>query len=80
MITPEEAEVIAGKMMQDYVTSCKCNTVHDVANALMMLVSVCSQGMCAAVGQPETVKRLEIAAAYIAKTQEGRNWSSDRAH
>lgn len=80
MITPEEAEVIAGKMMQDYVTSCKCNTVHDVANAVMMLVSVCSQGMCAAVGQPETVERLETVAAYIAKTQEGRNWRSERAH
>ena len=80
MITPQEAEALAQKTMQDYVNACKCENAQDVANALMKLVSMCGLGMCAVVGQPEAVDRLEGTAAYIAKTQEGRNWRSERAN
>lgn len=80
MITPKEAEELAQKAMQDYVNACKCDTPQDVGNALMKLVSMCGLGMCATVGQPEAVKRLEGTAAYIAKTQAGNNWRSERAN
>lgn len=80
MITPQEAEALAQKTMQDYVNACKCDSAQDVANALMKLVSMCGLGMCAVVGQPEAVDRLEGTAAYIAKTQEGRNWRSERTN
>ncbi len=80
MIKPEEAEALAQKMMQDYVNACKCDTTQDVANALMKLVSMCGLGMCATVGQPEAIERLEATAAYIAKAQAGKNWRSERAH
>jgi hypothetical protein len=80
MITPQEAEELAQKTMQDYVNSCKCDTPQDVGNALMKLVSMCGLGMCATVGQTETVERLEGTAAYIAKTLAGKNWRSERAN
>lgn len=80
MITPQEAEALAQKVMQDYVNACKCDTVQDVGNALMKLVSMCGLGMCATVGHTEAVQRLEGTAAYIAKTQEGKNWRSERAN
>ena len=80
MITPQKAESLAQKMMQDYVTACKCDTPQDVANALMKLVSMCGLGMCATVGQPEAVARLEGTAAYITKTQAGSNWRCERAN
>lgn len=80
MITPKQAEALAQKTMQDYVNACKCDTPQDVANALMKLVSMCGLGMCATVGQPEAVERLESTAAYIAKTQAGKNWRSERVN
>ena len=80
MITPQEAEALAQKAMQDYVNACKCETVQDAGNALMKLVSICGLGMCATVGPAEAVQRLEGTAAYISKTQEGKNWRSERAN
>ena len=80
MITPQEAEALAQKAMQDYVNACKCSSPQDVGNALMKLVSMCGLGMCATVGQAEAVARLEGTAAYIAKTQTGVNWFMEHRH
>lgn len=80
MITPQEAEVLAQKYMQDYIAQCKCNSTDDVGNALMKLVSMCGLGMCATVGQKEAVARLDGTAAYIAKTEAGKNWKMERAN
>lgn len=74
MITPNEAEVLAQKTMQEYVAQCGCMTPEDVGNVLMKLVSMCGLGMCATVGQKDAVKRLQETAAYIAKTQAGKHW------
>lgn len=79
MITAQEAEALAQHHMQEYVKACGCDTPQDVGNALMKLVSMCGLGMCATVGQAEAVSRLEGTALYVAKTQEGRNWQSERA-
>ncbi|MBI2278151.1 MAG: hypothetical protein HYU74_12425 [Dechloromonas sp.] len=80
MITQQEAEALAQHHMQEYIKACGCDTVRDVGNALMKLVSMCGLGMCATVGQDEAVAILEGTAAYISKTQEGRNWRSERAN
>lgn len=80
MITPKEAEALAQKTMQDYVNACRCDTIQDVGNALMKLVSMCGLAMCATVGQKEAVNRLEGTAAYIATTQAGKNWHAVRAN
>lgn len=80
MITPQAAEALAQKTMQDYVNACKCDTPQDVGNALMKLVSMCGLGMCATVGQPEAVARLEGTTAYIGKTEAGKTWRSERAN
>lgn len=77
MITQQKAEELAQTLMQDYVKACKCNTPDDVANVLMKLASMCGLGMCAVVGQPEAVARLQGTTDYIAKTQAGKNWKKE---
>lgn len=77
MISSKEAEKLAHRAVQDYVNSCGCNTLEDVGNALMKLVSMCGLGMCATVGQQEAVARLQGTTNYIAATQEGKNWKSE---
>lgn len=76
MITPQQAEALAQKTMQDYVNQCGCATTEDVGNALMKLVSMCGLGMCATVGQADAVARLQGTANYIAKTQKGKQWNA----
>lgn len=77
MITQQKAEALAQAVMQDYVKACQCDTHEDVANALMKLASMCGLGMCAVVGQPEAVARLQGTTDYIARTQAGRNWKKE---
>jgi len=77
MITPNEAEALAQKTMQEYVAQCDCMTPEDVGNVLMKLVSMCGLGMCATVGQKDAISRLQGTAAYIAKTQAGKHWKSE---
>lgn len=76
MITPQQAEALAQKTMQDYVHKCGCNTVEDVGNALMKLVSMCGLGMCAVGGKADAVASLQGTTDYISKTQEGFNWKA----
>lgn len=77
MITPQQAEELANKTVETYVNACGCRDVQDVANVLMKLVSMCGLGMCATVGQPEAVARLQGTTDYIAKTQAGKNWRKE---
>ncbi len=74
MITQAEAEILANKTVQEYVHSCQCDNEQDVANVLMKLVSMCGLDLCAVVGQPEAVDRLQGTTNYIAKTQKGKHW------
>lgn len=69
MITPEEAEKLAHKTVEDYMYSCDCDTTEDAANALMKLASMCGLAMRATVGQDEAVKRLQGTTDYIAKPE-----------
>jgi hypothetical protein len=80
MLTAEQAELLAQQRMQDYVNACGCETHEDVANVLMKLVSMCGLGMCAVVGQEEAVARLQGTTDYIATTQAGVHWRSERAN
>lgn len=80
MVTPEEAELLSKKFMEGYINACKCDTTQDVGNVLMKLVSMCGLGMCAVVGQPEAVARLNGTALYIAKAQEGKQWKCERVY
>lgn len=74
MITPDEAQALAKKLMQDYVKACGCDTQEDVGNVLMKLASVVGVGMCAVVGQSEAVARLAGTAAHISKPEFARPW------
>lgn len=76
MITPQQAEALAQKTMQDYVNKCGCNTAEDVGNALMKLVSMCGLGMCAVGGKSDAVARLQGTTDYISKAMEGVHWKA----
>lgn len=77
MITPNEAEALAQKTMQEYVAQCDCMTPEDVGNVLTKLVSMCGLGMCSTVGKRDAVQRLQGTAAYIAKAQAGKHYKTD---
>lgn len=77
MLNQKQAEDLAQQVMQDYVNACGCNSEQDVANVLMKLASMCGLGMCAVVGQPEAVARLQGTTDYIAKTRAGKNWKKE---
>lgn len=77
MITPNEAEKLANKAVQDYVNACGCNSLEDVGNALMKLASMCGLGMCATVGHEEAVARMQGTTDYIARAQKGKQWKSE---
>ena len=80
MITASEAEELAQRTMQEYVAKCGCESTDDVGKVLMKLVSMCGLGMCATVGQPEAVQRLQGTTDYIAKTEAGKHWNIERAN
>lgn len=75
MITPQQAEELAQKTIQDYVNACGCRDTQDIANALMKLASMCGLGMCATVGQPEAVSRMQGTTNHIAKALAGKSWT-----
>lgn len=77
MISAQQAEQLAQEAMQAYVNKCGCDNEQDVANVLMKLASMCGLGMCAVVGQPEAVSRLQGTTDYIAKAQAGANWKKE---
>ncbi|WP_295441577.1 hypothetical protein [uncultured Thiodictyon sp.] len=80
MVTPQAAEKLARDALQRYVNACGCNTPEDSANVMMKLVSMCGLAMCAVVGQPEAVDRLQGTTDYIAQTQSGVQWRTERAN
>jgi hypothetical protein len=80
MLKPQQAELLANTLVQQYVNKCDCQTPEDVANALMKLASMCGLAMCAVVGRDESVARLQGTADYISSTEAGRNWRVERAN
>lgn len=69
MITQQEAEALATQKIQEYIALCKCDTVDDVGNALMKMVSVTGQAILATQGQNKAVMILEATAAHLAKPE-----------
>lgn len=67
MITPEEAEELAIKHIQEYVNSCRCQSVNDVGNALLKMLSVTGQAIVATQGQAVAVAMVEGTARHLAK-------------
>jgi len=78
MISPQEADLLAKKLVADYVTACSCATTEDAGNVLMKLVSVAGIFMCATVGQEEAVARLEGTAAHVAKPEFSGSWTMEK--
>lgn len=80
MITPQQAEALANKTVQDYVNACGCGDTQDVANVLMKLASMCGLAMAAVVGRDESVDRLIGTAMHIQATQPAAPWKMERAN
>lgn len=74
MITPQEAEALANKTVEDFVNQCACRNEQDVANVLMKLASMCGLGMCAVVGQEEAARRMQGTTNHIAGKQHSTEW------
>lgn len=77
MITPDEAEALANKLIGEYLTACKLDTQQQAGDALMKLVSVAGLAMCATVGQHQAVERLLGTATYISKPQFAGPWKRE---
>jgi hypothetical protein len=75
MITPDEAEALARKHMQDYVAACGRNTVEDVGNALLKLASVTGVGIVATQGQEVAVAMIQGVAKHLQKPQFSKRWT-----
>lgn len=75
MITPEAAEDLARKHMQDYVAACGCNTVEDVGNVLLKLASVTGVGIVATQGQEVAVAVIQGVAKHLQKPQFSKRWT-----
>jgi len=67
MITPREAEALARSIAADYIIACRCESSNDVANAMMMMMSVAGMTTAAHVGTREAVQRMEGTTDFIAR-------------
>jgi hypothetical protein len=80
MVTQQEAESLAQKLIQDYLNACKLDTTQDAGNALMKLCSVAGVMMVATVGYQEAVDRMKSTASFIAVTMHGVKFKQERAN
>lgn len=67
MITPKEAEKLATTHVQEYVNACGANSLEDLGNILLKLLSVTGQAILATQGQETAVAMLEGTAKHLAK-------------
>ncbi|SDX15856.1 hypothetical protein SAMN05518669_103428 [Variovorax sp. YR634] len=71
MISQADAELLARKVLQQFVNDCHCQSEQDIANVLMKACSVAGVMMVATVGQNEAFDRLYGTAAFIAQQNFG---------
>ena len=67
MTTPEQAEELAKKAVQDYLDACNMQSRDDIGNALMKLASVTGLLMACSEGREIAAQRLEGTAEFIRK-------------
>ena len=77
MITPNKAEQLATEKIQDFVNTCECDTIEDVGNVLMKLLSTTAQTLLATQGQEKAVAILNDTATHIAKPEYKEAWKSE---
>jgi hypothetical protein len=67
MITPDEAEALAHTTVETYINRCGCNSIEDVGNVLMKLMSMTGLALCSTQGQQKAVHIIEGTARHVAK-------------
>ncbi|WP_110946450.1 hypothetical protein [Pseudomonas bohemica] len=72
MVTPDQAEVIANKAVEDYINACKPQSIEDAGQVLLKLLSMTGLALCAARGQPGAVAAIESVAAHISQEKYAR--------
>lgn len=77
MITQQEAEATATNLIQEWVNACKPETVEDVGNLLMKMLSVTGQAILATQGQDTAVAMVLGTAAHLAKPEFSRPWKKE---
>ncbi len=71
MISPNEAEMIANKLIENYLVQCEPGTAEDIANALTKLCSIAGIGICASAGYDDGGARLRGILDYIKMCEAG---------
>lgn len=66
--TPQEAEELAKKAVQDYLNACRMKDSANLGNYLMKLCSVAGVVMANAEGSEAAASRLTGTAAFVLKT------------
>lgn len=74
MITPADAEKLATKIIQDYVSACGCANDTDVGNVLMKLLSTTGQALIAVEGQEIALMRFFGTGQHLAKPEFAKAW------
>lgn len=60
MLTIEEVEAVASKMLLDYTKVCGCEDDNDMTNALFVLLISCSGGLRACTSKDNTLRYLDM--------------------
>jgi hypothetical protein len=69
MITPAEADEVAGRVIAEYIRRCGAHTREDVANALMKMASASGLAMIHAVGHEGAADRMRGVAGFVASDE-----------
>lgn len=72
MVTPDQAEVIANKAVEDYINACEPQNLDEVGKVLLKLLSMTGLAMCAARGQNGAVAAVESVAVHISQQKYAR--------
>lgn len=66
MIAPQAANVVANKLLAEYVLECGCSTPPELCYALMGLISLAGIGMAVSAGKAEAIARMDVAMQHVA--------------
>lgn len=67
MVTPQEAERIAEKAVENYINDCKPQNMDDLGHVLLKLCSMTGVALCATRGQQGGVEAVLSVAKHISQ-------------
>lgn len=68
--TEVQAQVLAVRAIEDYVSNCQCDSEEDIVQVMMKLVGTAERALQGLIGTPNTIKLLKIVLADMSKNPE----------